>query len=112
MRVFKEGLMGISNVTRVTRDIEGMDDTIAPEKLLSGNGQTKIWNAFSDASGQFHVGHWASGPCKIKVSYTEDEYCVLLSGKAELTDADGNSEEYGPNQPFVTRTCFVRQSAT
>ena len=33
-------------------------DKIAPKKLISGSGETSLWNAFSDPSDQFHVGHW------------------------------------------------------
>ena len=98
--------MSISHVTTVTRDIEAVADKVAPEKLLSGSAETTAWNAFSDTTGQFHVGHWSSGSCKIKVAYSENEYCVLLSGRAKLTDANGASAEYGPNEPFVIHAGF------
>jgi len=98
--------MSVKNLTKVTRDIDRSDGAIAPEKLLSGNSKTMAWNAFSDSTGQFHVGHWASGPCKIKVSYTENEYCVLTQGKAVLTDNDGNSESFESGEPFVLHAGF------
>jgi len=98
--------MGVRNLTRVTRDIEGSESVIASEKLLSGENKTTAWNAFSDSTGQFHVGHWASGPCKIKVSYTENEYCVLIQGSAILSDETGNSETFAPGEPFVIEAGF------
>ena len=61
-------------------------DETAPEKLISGSGATSLWNAFSDPSDQFHVGHWMSDPCAINVSYTENELCVIIEGDAELID--------------------------
>lgn len=98
--------MSVSNVTTVDKEVDVLVEKIAPEKLLSGSDETQIWNAFSDTSGKFHVGHWASGPCKIKVSYSENEYCVLLSGRVKLSDSEGNSIEYGPNEPFVLQAGF------
>jgi len=92
----------------ITIDQNGAGDTdkIAPEKLVSGQAATKIWNAFSDTSGKFHVGHWASGPCKLKVSYSENELCVLLTGHAVIEDATGARAEYGPGEPFVIAAGF------
>lgn len=79
---------------------------IATDKLLAGRAATQAWNAFSDSSGQFHVGHWASGPCKLKVSYSENELCLLLKGRAVLQDASGARAEFGPGEPFVIAAGF------
>jgi len=98
--------MSVKNLTNITRDMEDSADTIAKEKLVSGSDKTTLWNAFSDTTGQFHVGHWASGTCKLKVSYTENELCVLLQGQAILADNNGNEKKYGPNEPFVIAAGF------
>jgi uncharacterized cupin superfamily protein len=82
-------------------------DTISPEKLLSGSAATKLWNAFSDPSNQFHVGHWSSEPCKIAVAYTEHELCVITLGTAILTDADGSAQTYSAGDAFVIPAGFV-----
>ena len=81
-------------------------DTIAPEKLISGDAATKLWNAFSDPSDQFHVGHWSSEPCKLNVSYTENELCVLTIGTAIVTDANGVAQTYNAGDAFVIPAGF------
>lgn len=88
---------------------EGKPDqvTISAEKLMSGDAATSVLNAFSDTTGQFHAGHWSSGVCKINVNYTENELCVIVAGKALLTDADGHAETYGRGDAFVIPAGFV-----
>ncbi|MEX0970593.1 MAG: cupin domain-containing protein [Paracoccaceae bacterium] len=95
-----------AGIITVDQNAAGEQDKIAPEKLLSGQNETTVWNAFSDTSGKFHVGHWASGPCKLAVRYSENELCVLLSGRAALTDAHGARAEFGPHEPFVIAAGF------
>ncbi len=80
--------------------------TVPSDKRLSGDGATLTWNAFSDASGRFHVGHWRHGPGTIQVSYDEDELCVILSGTARLTGPDGASAEFGPGRAFLIAAGF------
>ncbi|MEO1041869.1 MAG: cupin domain-containing protein [Pseudomonadota bacterium] len=98
--------MSISAVKPVTRDAEGTPGTIRAEKLVNGSSETRSWDAFSDKSEQFHVGHWGSGPCVIDVSYTENELCVLVQGRAKITDTDGASLEFGTGEAFVIEAGF------
>lgn len=93
--------MPMEKIIAITQTGAGQSDIIAAEKLLGGRPQTTLWNAFSDPGGKFHVGHWASGPCKLAVNYTENELCVLLTGRVVLTDLAGAQAEYGPHEPFV-----------
>ncbi len=81
-------------------------DKIAPKKLISGSGETSLWNAFSDPSDQFHVGHWMSDPCEINVSYTENELCVIVEGEVELTGADGQTFALNKGEAFVIPAGF------
>ena len=81
--------MSVKAIKSVTQNIDVIKEKIVDEKLISGTPETQVWNAFSDASEQFHVGHWGSGPCKINVSYTENELCVLVKGRARVTDDTG-----------------------
>ena len=98
--------MSVKAIKSVTQNIEVIKENIADEKLISGASETQVWNAFSDASEQFHVGHWGSGPCKIKVSYTENELCILIKGRARVTDEAGASQEFGVGEPFVIQSGF------
>lgn len=77
-----------------------------PERIRSGSGVARLWNAFSDPSGRFHVGQWQAEPGVIAVNYTESELCVLIEGRARLSDAAG-SVEYGPGEAFVITAGFT-----
>ena len=79
---------------------------IAPEKLISGESATMLWNAFSNSSDQFHVGHWSSGPCELSVNYTEDELCVIVEGSVTLTGNDGTQTTHGKGDAFVIPSGF------
>lgn len=98
--------MNIEKVLRITQSDPVISDNIAADKLLSGAGETKLWDAFSDASEQFHIGHWGSQACKLKVSYSENEFCLLLKGQAILTDENGDSVTYGVGEPFLIQAGF------
>lgn len=90
----------------VNTNTQGDSDKIADGKLLSGEAGTLLWHAFSDASDRFHVGHWASGPCEIDVTYTEDELCVIVEGTVTLTATDGTAVTYEAGQSFVIPSGF------
>ena len=79
---------------------------IAPEKLISGGSATKLWHAFSNGTGQFHVGHWSSAPCELYVNYTEDELCVIVEGSVTLTGADGTQTTHMKGDAFVIPSGF------
>jgi len=81
-------------------------DVAAPEKLVSGSGLARVWNAFSDPAGRFHVGHWQSEAGVRAVRYTETELCVILEGRARLTGSGGASAEFGPGDAFVIAPGF------
>jgi uncharacterized cupin superfamily protein len=77
-----------------------------PERVIAGSGAARVWNAFSDASGRFHAGHWQGEPGRLKVAYTESELCVLLVGRVRLIDERGASAEFGPGDAFVITSGF------
>ncbi|MCZ4279161.1 cupin domain-containing protein [Kiloniella laminariae] len=93
-------------IIRIDREAPASESNIGQDVLLAGKSDTKLWNAFTDQTGQFSVGHWASGSCKLKVSYDENEFCLLLSGKAILTDESGQSCEFGPGEAFTIAAGF------
>ena len=73
----------------------------APEKVLAGDPQQQIWNAFSDPEGRFHTGRWTSTVGIWRVDYTERELCHLLSGTVRLTDAAGVQRTYRAGDTFM-----------
>lgn len=75
------------------------------DRLREGSGVARVWNAFSDPSGRFHVGHWQAEPGVIDVDYTETELCVLIEGGVRLTD-DSGSVAFGPGEAFLIEPGF------
>jgi uncharacterized cupin superfamily protein len=80
---------------------------VAPEKRLDGNPKQQVWVRYSDASGRFFAGTWASEPGKWKIAYTEEEYCELLEGESVITDASGNSKRVRAGDRFVIPRGFT-----
>jgi uncharacterized protein len=94
-----------ARVHRVAQDGPAEAADAAPEKVTAGPGTARVWNAFTDSAGRFHVGHWQAEPGILAVDYTETELCVLLEGRVRLTDAEG-SVEFGPGEAFVIDAGF------
>ena len=63
-------------------------------KLVSGSSAQSVWNAYSDKSEQFHCGIWEGAQGKWRVSYTEEEFCLLLDGEVELVNDAGETTTY------------------
>jgi len=80
---------------------------VAQERMVSGDPcHTTTWNHYTDPTGQFFAGIWASDVGAMKVSYTEEELCVILEGKVKLTASDGSSLVFGPGSTFVIPAGF------
>lgn len=95
-----------SHVIRVVRDGAPEPADAAPDRVVAGSGASQVWNAFSDGSGRFHVGHWASEPGIRRVAYDETEFCVLLSGRVRL-EGEGGAVEFGPGDAFLIEAGFT-----
>ena len=98
--------MTVKHVSAVRRDGPGEAADAAPGKVQEGSGAARLWNAFSDPSGRFHVGHWQGEPGTLSIAYTEDELCVILEGRVRLTGPDG-AVEFGPGEAFVIAAGFT-----
>src|SRR5215510_6463123 len=77
-----------------------------PGTVLSGNPEQTIRNVYTDPSGAFSAGIWESTPGKWPVSYTEEEFCLLLSGLVVLTDEAGETQTFCAGDAFVIRAGF------
>ncbi|MDD3444949.1 MAG: cupin domain-containing protein [Zavarzinia sp.] len=78
----------------------------APARVLEGTPVTRLWNEYSDRSGQLYAGVWTSSEGAWPVDYTEEEVCVLLEGQVRLTAADGAAVDFGPGDAFVIPSGF------
>ncbi|CUK18285.1 hypothetical protein RUE5091_04239 [Ruegeria denitrificans] len=99
--------MSNQTITRIDQNVPVIESDISSEKLVSGNAATKLWNAFSDSTEQFHVGQWSSEPCKLNVSYSENELCVLVEGTATIENQDGESWTYSEGDAFIIPAGFI-----
>ncbi|MGH6890707.1 MAG: cupin domain-containing protein, partial [Dongiaceae bacterium] len=69
-------------------------ETGKPGNIIAGDPATRLQNYFTDGTGQFFSGIWESSPGKWRVSYSESEFCAIISGCAILVGADGKAEEF------------------
>ena len=84
------------------------ETVIAPERMVThAPCHTQTWNHYTDPTEQFFSGIWASGVGAFKISYSEEELCVLLEGRVRLTDSSGQAREFGPGGAFVIPAGFV-----
>jgi uncharacterized cupin superfamily protein len=87
--------------------VEADQALVASERMVStGKCHTTTWNHYADPTEQFFAGIWASEVGAMKVSYTEEEMCVLLEGRIRLTDSNGSVREFGPGCAFVIPSGF------
>ena len=77
-----------------------------PSNILSGAPQTSVQNYYTDKSGRFFSGQWESTPGKWTINYTEDEFCIILEGRAVLTDESGKTQTFDAGDAFVIPAGF------
>jgi uncharacterized cupin superfamily protein len=80
--------------------------TPAPDRLLEGQPEQHVANAFTDSTGQFFAGRWSSTRGKWRVRYTENELCVLMAGRVTLTSDDGTALSFAAGDAFVIPAGF------
>lgn len=79
---------------RINTEIKADEQTpVAEEKLISGTPMQGTVNQFTNKKENFFVGTWGSDAGKWSVSYTEDEYFMILEGDAILTE-DGDEPQH------------------
>jgi uncharacterized cupin superfamily protein len=82
--------------------------SLEPARLAPGSPMPAqfVRNGFTDGTGRFFGGIWRSSPGAWRVSYTENELCVLTEGRVRITDDAGNTCTYGPGDCFVVPAGF------
>ena len=82
-------------------DGEPVAAPIDVSRVLAGHPVATVDNRYSSADAKFHTGIWTSTVGHWRVRYTEQEYCVLICGRARLESDDGISLEFGPGDAFL-----------
>jgi len=95
-----------SSIISLAGEVTAEDSVPAPDRLLAGNPRQRVWNYFSDPSGEFHAGRWSSTPGRWRVRYTENELCVLTSGRVVLESSDGKRHAFAAGDAFVIPAGF------
>ncbi|MDI4665341.1 cupin domain-containing protein [Xanthobacter autotrophicus] len=78
-----------------------------PKPAIDAASATTVHEWYQDRTGAFSAGFWASEPSEIAVRYDEDEFCVLIEGTVELTDASGHTETYEAGASFLIPSGFA-----
>lgn len=76
------------------------------EKVISGDPAQTVTNLYDDESGVFSAGFWTGKSGTHQISYTEEEFCHLLSGEVVITDKDGKSKSFRAGDSFVIPSGF------
>ncbi|HLS59013.1 MAG TPA: cupin domain-containing protein [Paracoccaceae bacterium] len=95
-----------SRIHPVTRSGAGTATPHAKDHVVSGTGNATTWEAFSDASGRFHVGHVADEVGIRTVTCAATEFCMILEGRIRLDGPDGTIS-FGPGEAFVVEAGFL-----
>ena len=76
------------------------------EKLIKGKYETRTWNHFTGEDDRLFCGIWESTRGKVKVDYSEWEFCHIIEGKAILTNEDGKSWTVEKGDGFIIPAGF------
>ena len=79
------------------------------DKCVRGQPMQRAWNHFTSGDGKFFAGLWEGEPGCWRVTYTENEFCQILSGRSILRSAGGEAFELGPGDNFVIPAGFEGQ---
>lgn len=90
-----------------TGPIVPLSDAVPAEKVLTGAPMTGLRSVHEDEGRGFYAGVWESTPGRWTIAYTEDEVCVLLSGRIRLIGEDGVASEFAAGDAFIIRRGFV-----
>lgn len=80
-----------------------------PSRLAPGSPMPEqfVRNAYTDSTGRFFAGTWRSTVGAWRVTYSENELCVLTAGRIRITDAQGRQTTYVPGDSFVMPAGFA-----
>lgn len=100
----------MTDIIRISR--EGLSNgpltscsVVPPEAILAGRAVER--GAHHYTGGKVSVGTWECTPYAEVLSYpTMTEFTTVLSGRVEITGADGEVHEFGPGESYVLARGF------
>jgi uncharacterized cupin superfamily protein len=69
--------------------------------LLQGEYKTTTFNHWTGEEGRLSCGIWECTPGKVKIDYTEWEFCHFIEGEAVLTNESGQSWRLRKGDGFI-----------
>jgi len=81
-------------------------EPVAPEKILAGTPQTRLWVHYDQPEQQLSAGEWEATIGKWRVAYSEWEYVLVRVGRCIITGDDGAVINAGPGDAFVIEPGF------
>ena len=78
----------------------------AADRLIAGDPRQAVSNYFSDSTQQFFAGRWSSTRGTWRVRYSENELCVMTSGRVVITGEDGSALTFAAGDAFVIPAGF------
>ena len=92
---------------RLIADLSDKEYTaIAQDRCVDGAPQGRGHLQYSNSKDNFFVGVWESTDGCWNVNYSEDEFCVILSGEAIITAADGTEFRVVDGDAFTVPAGF------
>lgn len=78
----------------------------AADRLICGKPVTRVANYFADSTQQFFAGRWSATRGKWRVSYTENELCVMTAGRVVIESDSGERSTFASGDAFVVPAGF------
>ena len=85
--------MSSTSIVRLDGAVEPDVSEPGADRLLSGTPELQVRNFFSDPTQQFFAGRWSATRGKWRVRYTENELCVMTSGRVVI-ESDERRAQY------------------
>ena len=92
---------------RLFRDSPAPLETYIPARVTTGTPVTTYRVHATGEDGRLSAGVWHATPGAWEVSYTEWEYCHVLSGRARLHEAGRAPVEVGPGDGLTIEPGFT-----
>ncbi|MGH8139371.1 MAG: cupin domain-containing protein [Steroidobacteraceae bacterium] len=91
----------MSSIVCLSGRVEAQVSQPVADRVIAGNPETRVSNYFGDSSQQFFAGRWSATRGKWRIRYTENELCVMTSGRVVI------ESDSGERNTFVTGDAFV-----
>jgi len=94
------------SIVRLDNRLEPEVSAPSADRLISGKPETSLSNYFSDSSQQFFAGRWSATRGKWRIRYTENELCVMTSGRVVIESDSGERCTFEAGDAFVVPAGF------